>query len=175
MTSADPFLVHDPEVVADQALSPGPKGRCACGEDRNAAMTRHGRCYACDCRARGMPTLELHHLFGRDFPATVRLPVNEHRVIDAMRLGRSPLLCEPGNGPLVSIAGFLMQVAELGEMAACAAERDKAPGWAGALAAVIADWARHGAEWLLALDGSLTLRLGPEWWNTLGLPHWSVQ
>jgi hypothetical protein len=149
--SSDPFG----RDAAAALLSPGPKGRCACGEDRDAAMTRFGRCYACDCRQRSAPPIERHHLFGRRSPThagiVIDLPVNEHRCLDALRMARPPTLREPSGNLLIDAAGFLMLVAELAEMQIAAVERRRAPQWTGPLAEIITCMCREVAEKLLSL------------------------
>jgi len=165
--TGDPLLFHD--RGANEALLSQAKGRCRCREDRAATMTASGKCYACDGRERGMPETEGHHLFGPQVPIVVDLPLNEHRVLDALRLARYPLLVEPGSNTLMNIAGLLMQFAELAEMQVAAAERRRAPQWTGALADILADKGREAAETLLLLDGWL----GPERQSDPEAPQWA--
>lgn len=169
----DPLAWLDYENAVAAALSPGPKGRCTCGEDRDAAMTRAGRCYACDCRVRGAPVTEKHHLFGRRRPIIVELPAGEHRVIDAMRLARPRRLREPGGDTLANIAMVLMQLAELAKMQAAAAERRRAPQWTGPLAEILADLGWAAAEALIGLGRHLAARLGRNWQEDPEFPRWT--
>jgi hypothetical protein len=140
----DPFLYHD-AGRNEALLRRGPKGRCACGEERDAAMTRKGRCYACDRRARGLDDSERHHLFGRLIPEVwraalpsnpeivVRLPVNEARCLDELRGARHPLLRSLTGDPLVDDAAVTMLIVEILEMRIAAVEKP-GPGsaWAAA-------------------------------------------
>jgi hypothetical protein len=131
----------------------GPKGRCACGEDRDAAMTWSGKCYRCQCREIGMPEVEEHHWLGRRHPHdVVDLPVNEHRVIDALRQARHPLLIEPRGDPLIDTAALMMQYVELAEMTIAAVERRLVPQWQGRFAEILSPLLREAAEMLLSLS-----------------------
>ena len=99
-------MIFDEYLAAvDTALSPA-KGRCCqCGEERAGAMLNRGQiCYRCDRLRRGLPEIEAHHLFGKNIQLTVDLPVNEHRVLDAMRLSRPVFLRQPGSDLLINVA-----------------------------------------------------------------------
>jgi len=143
--------------AAAALLSPGPKGCCVCGEDRDAAMTRSGRCYRCDCRERGAPETEKHHLFGRRSALpfagiVVDLPVNDHRCLDAIRMARPRILQEPSGNLFIDAAAFLMLVAELAEMQIAAVERRQAAQWTLPIAEIIARLGREMAETLLSMS-----------------------
>jgi hypothetical protein len=150
--SRDPMLEHG-AARNEALLAPGPKGRCTCGEDRDAAMIWAGKCYRCHRRQIGLPEFEEHHWRGRRHPDdTVDLPVNEHRVIDALRQARHPLLIQPTGDPLVDVDGLMMQLVELAEMTTAAAERRQVPQWKGRFAEILAQEGREAAERLLSLS-----------------------
>jgi hypothetical protein len=152
--------------------------KCQCGEDRPGAMTRRGVCYECSREQDGRKGAEEHHLFGRhneDVEAiTVEIPGNWHRVLDARRAERPPILKRPGDNPLHQVAAL---VATLGEAAAAFADfarRKKWPEWTAGLADRFAIAADSTATWLLVLAGRLDDRLGPEWDRDLDLPLWEI-
>lgn len=165
----DPLASHGRDAN-EARLTRGPKGRCACGEDRDAAMTAAGRCYACDLAARGKPAVEGHHVYGQDVPIVVAMPANEHRVLDALRLARYPLLREPTDDTLANIAGLLMQFVELAEIGADAAARGQSSQWRGRLDDRLADMGREAVETLLALDAWLDRQLPATWRDSA--PQW---
>jgi hypothetical protein len=128
------------------------KGCCRCGEDRAAAMTKRGRCYACDRLSRGLPAVEQHHVFGPSRPETVLLPVNDHRCLDALRQARWPAqLREPTGDLSTDTAALLLLFVELAEMELAAVERDKAPQWRGELAKILATQGQAAVAALLKL------------------------
>lgn len=151
--SRDPMLEHG-AARNEALLAPGRKGRCICGEDRDAAMIWAGLCYRCHRREIGSPEFEEHHWLGRRRHPddVVDLPVNEHRVIDALRQARHRLLIEPTGDPLVNAAGLMMQFVELAEMKVAAAERRLVPQWQGGFAEILAQKGREAAEMLLSLS-----------------------
>jgi hypothetical protein len=85
----DDDTVTNRELREEQALqrlgTRDPRCRL-CGESRAVALLRRRRgiiCYECDNRARGRPTTELHHVFGRNNScATVEMLANDHRVMN---------------------------------------------------------------------------------------------
>jgi hypothetical protein len=159
--SIDPLMFHTRE--RNERLLSGMKGRCLCGEDRAAAMTKSGKCYACGLRERGKPIMEGHHLFGRSVPIVIMTPGNEHRVFDALREARYAPLKEPSSNTLVNDAALLMQFVEIAEMFNAAAERGQLPQWVEDLSDVLIDRGREAVEALLVLAGHLQDRLGDDW------------
>jgi hypothetical protein len=165
----DPLFQHGCDAN-EARLGRGPKGSCACDEDRDAAMTANGRCYGCDLAARGMPVVEGHHVYGPDVPIIVDVPANEHRVLDALRANRHPLLRKPSGDMLANVAGLLMQFTELAEIGAAAADRGQAPRWRGQLDDLLARHGREAAETLLALTTWLDRQLPGGWRDEA--PQW---
>jgi hypothetical protein len=157
----DPLLFHTRE--RNERILSGMKGRCACGEDRAAAITKNGRCYACDLRERGKTIMEAHHLFGRGVPIVVMMPANEHRVFDALREARYPLLKKPSFNTLVNIAGLLMLFVEISEMLYAIVAGKQLPQWVADLCDILIDRGREALEALLVLSVHLQDRLGNDW------------
>jgi hypothetical protein len=158
-SGVDPTLYHNRGV--NEALLSDAKGRCRCGENRAAAMTNKGHCYACRCRELGQAVVENHHLFGKTVPIIVPMPANEHRVFDALRLARIPILREPSNDPIVNAPALLMQFVEIMEMQCMSRDarigvgRREKQTWADQIADILADKGREAAEALLAVAGYL--------------------
>jgi hypothetical protein len=157
----DPLLFHTRE--RNERLLSGMKGRCACGEDRAATMTKSGKCYACRLREQRKPTIEGHHLFGRSVPIVVMIPANEHRVFDALRESRYPLLKNPSSNTLINVAGLLMLFVEIAEVLYAIAARGQLPQWVAGLCDILIDRGREAVETLLVLSVNLQDRLGDDW------------
>lgn len=150
------MILDDYAAAVDAAFSPAKGACCLCGEDRAVAMLNRGQlCYACDCRRRGRPETEAHHLFGRPTPITIDLPVNDHRVLDAMRLGRPRWLREPGNDLLVNIAQLVLLAGEVALVIADVARREAWPEWIAVLTEMLAAKAPDAAEALLLFGGQI--------------------
>jgi len=126
--------------------------------------------YRCDRRRRGLPEIEAHHLFGPNTPLTVALPVNEHRVFDAIRLSRPRFLQEPGSELLVNAAQLALLSGEIAVMIADHVRREAGPQWVVALADILAGKAREVAEALLLFGGHLVECAGAQWQQ--GAPKW---
>jgi hypothetical protein len=167
--TVDPLFQHGRDAN-EARLGRGPKGSCACGEDRAAAMTANGRCYACDLAARGKPVVEGHHVYGQGVRIVIDVPANDHKVLDALRTNRYPLLREPSGDTLANIAGLLMQFTELAEIGAAAAGRGQAPQWRNQLDDLLARHGREAAETLLELMAWLDGQL-PRGWRD-NAPQW---
>jgi len=77
----DPGGAYRRKVAAARRVGIG--ARCACGEDRPEALIAGSKpmiCAACERAAKGRSTTDDHHSFGRaNNPATIRVPVNDHR------------------------------------------------------------------------------------------------
>jgi hypothetical protein len=155
-----------------------PKSCRRCSEDRPEAITQRGLCYECTLTQDGRKRSEDHHPFGRYnenvAAITVETPGNWHRVLDARRAERPPILQRPGDNPLHQIAAL---VATLGEAAATFADfalRERLPEWTAVLADRFATAADSAVTWLLVLAGRFDDRLGPEWDRHLRLPPWET-
>ena len=147
---------------------------CKCGESRPAAVTQHGRCYECTLARAGKKRTELHHPFGRGDPNVrkiiVEIPGNWHRVLDAHRARREPILERPGDNSLHQIAAIVTTIGEAAEAFADYARREQWPEWVFALANCFGQVAHAAADWLLILAGKLDDNLGPAWAEELGMP-----
>jgi hypothetical protein len=139
-------------------------------------MTRRGVCYECTRAQDGRKRTEDHHPFGRykeDVAAiTVEIPGNWHRVLDARRAERPPILQRPGDNPLHQIAALVATLGEAADAFADFARREQWPEWTAGLADRFAIAANSAATWLLVLAGRLDDRFGPEW--DLDLPPWDM-
>ena len=107
--------------------------------------------------------MEAHHLFGRGVPIVVMMPANEHRVFDALREARYPLLKKPSFNTLVNIAGLLMLFVEISEMRYAIVAGKQLPQWVADLCDILIDRGREALEALLVLSVHLQDRLGNDW------------
>lgn len=166
------IILDEYSAAVETALSPA-KGHCrSCSEDRAAAMQNRNRiCYACDCRRGGRAVTEEHHLFGPDIPVTVHLPVNEHRVLDEMRLSRPDFLREPGSDLLVNFAQLLLLFGEVAAVAADQSRRKILPEWIEPLADLLGDLGQEAAEALLLFGGHVAECPAAEWHKRA--PKWT--
>ena len=170
--------MRDPAFIADRqenrSLLDGHKGRCRCGEQRAAAMCNRRlgeppQCCRCRLRELGKSLVEDHHVFGRDVAITVVLPVNVHRVIDALRLARWPEMRKPGCRSLDNIAGLLMQFVEIAEIVAAEPSDDD---WVVTFADILADVGRSAVERLLLIEAGLVETHGDDWQAAIGEKTW---
>jgi hypothetical protein len=130
---------------ARRKLAMRPHPRCERCRTTRHLVDRGGRvlCYACRRVESGGSPTELDHPAGRanvsDF--VVRLTANDHRTATdwRIRLGVTDWPAADGD-PLLTLAHFLAGIATL-----------------------LLLW----AEWLVALAGQLSERLGPGWWAGL--------
>src|SRR5437899_8487339 len=71
------------EAVATRRVGVG--ARCACGEDRAEALIAGSNpttCAECQRAEKGRTTIDQHHFAGKaNHPATIPVPVNEHRAV----------------------------------------------------------------------------------------------
>jgi hypothetical protein len=141
-------------------------------------MTGRGVCYECACIQDRRKRTEGHHPFGRYNESvaaiTVEIPGNWHRVLDARRAERPPVLQQPGDHPLHQIAAVVAQLGDAADAFADFARRQQWPEWAAMLADRFAIAADSAATWLLVLAGRLDDRLGPAWHRDLDLPPWNI-
>ena len=79
----DPSGAHRRKVIASRRVGVG--ARCSCGENRPEALIAGSNptiCAACERAAKGRSTIDQHHFAGRaNNPATIPVPVNDHRAI----------------------------------------------------------------------------------------------
>ncbi len=77
----DPIGRYQRKATAARRI--GRNKQCACGESRPEALVRGSKpttCAACVRKKRGLTTEDNHHPAGRaNNPATIRVPVNDHR------------------------------------------------------------------------------------------------
>jgi hypothetical protein len=141
-------------------------------------MTRRGLCYECTREQDGFRRTENQHPFGHYNEAvaaiTNEIPGNWHRVLDARRAERPPILRQPGDNPLHQIAALFATLGEAADAFADFARRKQWPEWTAALADRFAIAADSAVTWLLVLAGRLDDRLGPEWDRDLDLPLWEI-
>jgi len=83
MPTRDPSGAHRRKVVAARRV--GVNARCSCGEARPEALIAGSNptiCAACERAAKGRATIDQHHFAGgANNPATIPVPVNDHRAI----------------------------------------------------------------------------------------------
>src|SRR5215467_11072908 len=83
LPTRDPGDAHRRKVVAARRVGIG--ARCSCGEDRPGALIAGSNptiCAACQRAMKERGTMDDHHFAGRaNNPATVSIPVNDHRAI----------------------------------------------------------------------------------------------
>jgi|SRR5579872_3060019 len=124
---------------------------CSCGEDRPAALITGSRptmCAACQRAAEGRTTTDLHHSFGRaNSPATIQVPVNDHRAILSIAQMRWPksTLRNPEGSPLLAGAACLR-------------------GFIDTVLYLIEEGLLWLADMLESMDQVLLEKLGPKWW-----------
>jgi hypothetical protein len=145
----DPGGAYRRKVVAARRAGVG--AGCFCGESRPEALIAGGDppiCAACDRAEKGRTTKDDHHSFGRaNNPATISVPVNDHRVVLSVAQGDWPksTLRNTAGSPLLAgaacVRGFIDTVVYLIE---------KGLLWL--------------AEMLEKLDEVLVKKLGPKWW-----------
>ena len=77
----DPSGAHRRKAKAARRV--GKNKKCACGESRPEALiagTDPIICFACQRQSRGLPSDDEHHFAGEaNHPATIPVPVNDHR------------------------------------------------------------------------------------------------
>jgi hypothetical protein len=136
-------------------------------------MTRRGVCYECTKEQDGSKRTENHHPFGRyneDVAAiTVEIPGNCHRMLNARRDERPPILQQPGDNPLHQIAAAIARFGEAADAFADFARCQGWPKWTAKLAEIFANAADSATEWLLILAGKLD-EWQPGWIEEL--PKW---
>jgi hypothetical protein len=105
-------------------------------------------CAACQRKMQGKTEIDQHHVAGKNnHPATVPIPVNDHRAILSMKQLQWPseTLRNPDQSPLLAISGCVRGFIDFAEYC-------------------IDKFLRWVAEALERLDAHLVERLGPQWW-----------
>lgn len=126
--------------------------QCACGESRPWAFIPGSApviCARCDREKKGITTLDSHHVAGEaNSPATIPIPVNDHRV----ELNRpqyswpKQTLRNPDGSPLLAAAGCVR-------------------GFVDTLCYLIDKFLLWIPEMLEDLDAFLAEKLGSNWWK----------
>jgi hypothetical protein len=137
------------KVVAARRVGVG--ARCSCGEDRPEALIAGNSptmCAACQRAAKGGPTIDQHHFAGRaNNPATIPVPVNDHRAILSVAQAEWPksTLTNPEGSPLLAGAACLR-------------------GCIDTIHYLIEKGLLWLADMLEKLDEIQVKKLGPKWW-----------
>lgn len=102
---------HRRKVIAARRVGIG--ARCSCGEDRPEALISGSspiKCAACQRAAKGRTTIDEHHFAGRaNNPATIPIPINDHRAILSVAQAEWPksTLSNAEGSPLLAGAACL--------------------------------------------------------------------
>jgi hypothetical protein len=140
---------HRRKVVATRRVGVG--ARCSCGEDRPEALIAGSNpttCAACRRTAKERTTIDEHHFAGKaNNPATIPVPVNDHRAILSVAQANWPksTLTNTEGSPLLAGAACLRGCID-----------------------TILYLFEKGLLWLAdmleRLDLVLAKKLGPQWW-----------
>ena len=104
----NPRAAYRRETIATRRIGQGNK--CACGEDRPEALIRGSNprvCAKCDRRKMGRRKTDDHHIAGQaNDPATISVPVNDHRAELSVAQQDWPpkTLQNPDGSPLLAAA-----------------------------------------------------------------------
>ena len=145
----DPSGAHRRKVVATRRVGVG--ARCSCGEDRPEALIAGSSptiCGACQRAEKGRTTIDQHHFAGRsNNPATIPIPVNDHRGILSVAQAEWPksTLTNTEGSPLLAGAACLR-------------------GCIDTILYLIEKGLLWLADMLEKLDEVLKKKLGPRWW-----------
>ena len=146
----DPGGAHRRKVVAARRVGVG--ARCACGEDRPEALVAGNSptiCAACQRAAKGGSTIDQHHFAGRaNNPATIPVPVNDHRAVLSVAQAEWPksTLTNTEGSPLLAGAACLR-------------------GCIDTIIYLIEKGLLWLADMLEKLDQVLAKKLGAQWWE----------
>lgn len=149
LPGVDPSGTLRRKAVAGRRVGVGT--RCPCGESRPEALIADGNpltCAACQRTAKGLKTSDEHHFAGKaNNPATISIPVNDHRAILSVRQAEWPksTLRNVEESPLLAGAACLR-----GCIDSIAYLTEKGLFWL--------------ADMLEKLDQVLAKQLGPKWW-----------
>jgi len=156
----DPSGAYRRMVVAARRV--GVEARCACGEDRPEALIAGSNpivCAACQRAARGLTTMDQHHFAGRaNNPATISIPVNDHRAILSVAQANWPksTLTNTEGSPLLAGAACLR-------------------GYIDTIVYLIEKGLLWIAKMLEKLDELLVKKFGPKWWANTEIEHFAPQ
>ena len=146
----DPGGAHRRKVIAARRVGIG--ARCSCGEDRPEALIvgiNPTVCAACQRAANGRTTTDQHHFAGRaNNPATIPVPVNDHRAILTVAQAEWPksTLTNTEGSPLLAGAACLR-------------------GCIDTIHYLIEQGLLWLADMLEKLDEIQVKKLGPKWWT----------
>jgi hypothetical protein len=145
----DPSGAHRRKVVAARRV--GLNARCSCGEARPEALIAGSNptiCAACERAAKERTTMDDHHFAGAaNNPATIPLPVNDHRAVLSVAQADWPksTLTNTEGSPLLAGAACLR-------------------GFIDTIVYLIEKGLLWLADMLEKLDDVLMRKLGPKWW-----------
>ena len=145
----DPIGAYRRKIVATRHVGIG--ARCSCGEDRPEALIAGSNpiiCAACERAAKGRTTMDQHHFAGRaNNPATIPIPVNDHRAILSVAQAEWPksTLTNTDGSPLLAGAACLR-------------------GCIDTILYLIEKGLLWLADMLEKLDEDQVKKLGPRWW-----------
>jgi hypothetical protein len=145
----DSIGAHRRKIVATRHVGIG--ARCACGEDRPEALIAGSNpiiCAACERAVKGRTTMDRHHFAGRaNNPATIPIPVNDHRAILSVAQAEWPksTLTNKDGSPLLAGAACLR-------------------GCIDTILYLIEKGLLWLADMLEKLDQDQVKKLGPRWW-----------
>ena len=145
----DPVGAYRRKISAARRVGVG--ARCSCGEDRPEALiagSNPTKCAECECVAKGRTTTDRHHYAGRaNNPATIPIPVNDHRAILSVAQAEWPrsTLSNTEGSPLLAGAACLR-------------------GCTDTILYLIEKGLLWLADMLEKLDEFLVKKLGPKWW-----------
>ena len=148
--SRDPGGAHRRKVIAARRVGVG--ARCSCGEDRPEALIAGSNptiCAACQRASKGCTTTDEHHFAGRaNNPATIPVPVNDHRAVLSVAQGEWPksTLTNTEGSPLLAGAACLR-------------------GCIDTIQYLIEKGLLWLADMLEKLDEVQVKKLGPKWWE----------
>jgi hypothetical protein len=149
LPTRDPGGVYRRKTSATRRVGLG--ARCSCGEDRPEALIAGSNptiCAACQRAAKGCTTTDQHHFAGRaNNPATIPVPVNDHRAILSVAQAEWPksILTNTEGSPLLAGAASLR-------------------GCIDTILYLIEKGLLWLADMLEKLDEVLKKKLGPRWW-----------
>lgn len=148
-TSRNPVSTAKRRALAARRIGVGQA--CACGESDPLALVEGTSpivCAKCQRLQGGKNPLDRHHIAGKNnHPATVSVPVNDHRKILSAAQYEWPkhMLQNPENSPVMAFAARIRGAVETIKY--------------------ILDTVVSGiADLLYLLDGYLAQKLGPKWW-----------
>lgn len=147
--SINPVKAAKRKAVAERRIGVGQA--CACGESDPLALVKGTNpivCAKCQRLQAGKNPLDKHHVAGRNnHPATISVPVNDHRAILSAAQYEWPkdMLQNPENSPVMAAAACIR-----GAVDTIKYVLDTLLSWI--------------VDALRVLDGYLSEKLGPKWW-----------